>query len=89
MKGAIEEVLMAIKRERPDLLLHGFGVKVTALRSGLIRSLLHTADSMAWSFQARKQGRNANDWREAAAFAARIRTMPVQHSLFEQLMAVV
>lgn len=26
---------------------------------------LHSADSMAWSFAARRQGRNANDWREA------------------------
>jgi hypothetical protein len=27
---------------------------------------------MAWSFAARKQGRNANDWREAKTFADRI-----------------
>jgi hypothetical protein len=26
---------------------------------------LHQADSMAWSYHARKQGRNGNDWREA------------------------
>lgn len=79
--AAIEGVLLAIKRERPDLLLHGFGLKSTALGSGLVRSLLHTADSMAWSYAARKQGRNANDWREAERFARRIATMPVQHSL--------
>lgn len=46
--------------------------------SGLVRDLLHSADSMAWSFAARKEGRNSNDWREAAAFVARIDTMPVQ-----------
>lgn len=83
--AAIEEILLAIKRERPDLRLHGFGLKVTALRSGLVRKLLHTADSMAWSFAARKQGRNANDWREAKAFGDRIEVMPVQSSLFEAL----
>lgn len=68
----IEAVLRAIKQERPDLRLHGFGLKTTALSSGLVRTLLHTADSMAWSFSARKQGRNANDWKEAKAWTARI-----------------
>lgn len=37
---AIEAVLLAIHAERPDLLLHGFGLKLTALRSGLVRRLL-------------------------------------------------
>ena len=27
---------------------------------------------LAWSYSARKQGRNANDWREARAFGDRI-----------------
>lgn len=80
---AIEAVLLAIKQERPDLLLHGFGLKTTALGSGLVRSLLYTADSMAWSFAARKQGRNANCWREAAKFLQRIDTMPVQYQLIK------
>ena len=104
--AAIEEVLLAIKRERPDLLLHGFGLKITALGSELVRSLLHTADSMAWSFAARKKAHalrkeaesakakgfssatkipSANDWREAARFADRIKTMPVQFSMLDQL----
>ncbi len=61
-------VLMAIKHARPDLRLHGFGLKTTALLSAAIRALLHTADSMSWSFAARKQGRNANDWREALSY---------------------
>lgn len=62
---AIASVLHAIKTERPDLRLHGFGLKSTALGSSLVVRMLHTADSMAWSFAARRQGRNANDWREA------------------------
>jgi hypothetical protein len=79
---AIETVLLAVHRTRPDLRLHGFGLKTTALGSGLVRKLLHTADSMAWSFSARRQGRNANDWREARAFAERIESMSYQMPLF-------
>jgi hypothetical protein len=78
---AIAAVLLAIKRERPDLNLHGFGLKTTALSSPLVTSMLETADSMAWSFAARKQGRNANDWREAKNWTASITSRPVQHLL--------
>lgn len=67
-------VLRAVAQVRPDLRLHGFGAKLTALQSTEVRSLLHSADSMAWSYQARKQGRDGNDWREARAFAERVRT---------------
>lgn len=74
----IEAILSAIKHKRPDLRLHGFGLKTTALASGVVRECLESADSMAWSFAARMQGRNANDWREAAAFVHSIETMPVQ-----------
>lgn len=68
----ILHVLRAILSGRPDLRLHGFGLKLTALRHPGIRQQLASADSMAWSYQARKAGRNANDWREAAAFARRV-----------------
>lgn len=78
---AIEAVLCAIKAARPDLLLHGFGIKATAMRSGLVRACLHSADSMAWSYAARREGRNPNDWREAEAYAGRIDEMPVQRQL--------
>lgn len=43
---AIASVLIAIRDERPDLLLHGFGLKKTALSSDFITSLLYTADQM-------------------------------------------
>jgi hypothetical protein len=69
---SVARVLLNIKHERPDLRLHGFGCKVTALGDGLVRELLHSADSMAWSFAARRQGGNANDYREALAFTAAI-----------------
>lgn len=76
--GAIEAVLLAIKRVRPDLRLHGFGVKLTALTSQLVRRLLFSADSMAWSFAARYENRDGNDPAEAVRYARRIATMPVQ-----------
>ena len=76
--AAIEDVLLAIHAERPDLLLHGFGVKKTALESELVRDHLHTADSMAWSFAARYEGRDSNDINEAIRYGRRIERMPVQ-----------
>jgi hypothetical protein len=76
--SSIESVLLAIHNERPDLRLHGFGLKTTALSSGLVQELLFTADSMAWSFSARKQGRNGNDWREAMAWSKKITQRSVQ-----------
>ena len=71
---AVKAVLLAIKRVRPDLRLHGFGLKTTALADSLVWFLLHTADSMAWSFAARREGRNANDVAEGQAWAKRIET---------------
>jgi hypothetical protein len=79
---SIEEVLLSIHHERPDLKLHGFGLKTTALRSGLVRLLLATADSMAWSFHARRNGRNANDWQEAQRWLEKIESQQVQLPLF-------
>lgn len=67
--SAIRDVLYAIKKARPDLRLHGFGLKSTALGWNWIRQALYSADSMAWSLAARRQGRNANDWNEARLFA--------------------
>jgi hypothetical protein len=77
----VEGIVMAIRTRRPDLRLHGFGLKTTALYSALVRDALYSADSMAWSFAARRQGRNRNDWREACKFAQRIERMPVQLNL--------
>lgn len=71
--AVIEDLLFQIKAAVPaDTRLHGFGVKSTALRSPLVRALFATADSMAWSFAARYEGRDPNDWREAKAFEERI-----------------
>ena len=85
--AAIKAVLLAIKGARPDLRLHGFGLKQTALQSDMIRGLLHSADSMAWSYAARRDGRDANDWREARAFIDRIEHRPGLGPLFGDIAA--
>lgn len=65
-------ILQAIHAVRPDLRLHGFGLKTTALAYPGVALHLHSSDSMAWSFAARRDGGNANDWRNAVAFAANV-----------------
>ncbi len=50
---SLAAVLEAIHDVRPDLRLHGFGVKITAYQSSRVTDRLATADSMAWSFAAR------------------------------------
>jgi hypothetical protein len=79
--AAVEAVLLAIHNERPDLRLHGFGIKITALQRQLVRDLLFSADSMAWSFAARREHRDANSPMEARRYANRIATMPTQLAL--------
>lgn len=78
----VAAILAAIRRERPDLRLHGFGLKTTSLALEAVRSRLHSADSMAWSFRARRAGRNPNDWREARRFMRRIEQLAPQMDLF-------
>lgn len=82
--SAIEAVLIAISDARPDLRLHGFGVKLTALESGIVRACLHSADSMAWSLNARKNGRDGNSWREAESFAQKIAGQRVKQRAFQR-----
>ncbi len=66
-------MLWAIHQERPDLRMHGFGVKTTALLEPAVRHLLYSADSMAWSYAARReQSGRQNDWREAERFRLRV-----------------
>lgn len=66
--GAIARVLLAILEIRPDLRLHGFGIKKTALGHPGVRDMLASADSMAWSSAARWLGGDRNSWSEAKAF---------------------
>ena len=73
---AIAAILHAILIDRPDLRLHGFGCKQTSLLNPQVRRLLATADSMAWSFAARYEGRNQNAWDEAGRFALAVGGCP-------------
>jgi hypothetical protein len=73
----IHHVLSTIHQERGDLKLHGFGLKITALRDPEIVRMLHSADSLAWSFAARRAGGGQNDWREAAAYVEAV-GQPIQ-----------
>lgn len=71
-------VFEAIHAERPDLRLHGFGIKLTALHDQRVRDLLWSADSMAWSYAARYEGRDGNDINEAIRYVAKVNAQPVQ-----------
>jgi hypothetical protein len=72
---AIEDILLAIKSERSDLQLHGFGLKRTALLRPSIRKLLYSSDSMAWSLASRKQTGDAHEPRAALKYAAEIESL--------------
>lgn len=77
----VETILSGIKAARPDIRLHGLGLKITAIECPKIHALLHSADSMAWSYAARMEGRNSNDWREAKAYEQRIHDIQQCHTL--------
>lgn len=51
----VADLLRGIKLLRPDLRLHGFGLKLLALENIEVRSLLYSTDSMAWSYPRRFQ----------------------------------
>lgn len=67
------ELLTRIKAHAPELRLHGFGIKQTTLARSDVRQALDSADSTAWSFAARYEGRNANDPREAWPWIVRMK----------------
>ena len=79
--SSIVQVLKAIKSISPYLRLHGFGVKTTALAWEEVRDNLESADSMAWSFAARWEKGNSNDWKDAVNFQNKIKNQQVQLSL--------
>jgi len=71
---SVIDVLNAILKIRPDLRLHGFGIKKTCLQDSAIRDRLFSADSMAWSYKSPKK----EDPNEAIKYRERIISMPVQ-----------
>jgi len=81
--NAIEDILLAIKSHRPDLNLHGFGLKLTALESPTVRSLLYSCDSMAWSFANRFEEGNGHDPRRALEYAAKVEALSSEPSFIQ------
>jgi hypothetical protein len=79
--GEIESILLAIHSDRPDLKLHGFGLKKTALTSSIVWDILYSADSQASTFAAWRNGANHNDPRYAIEYAESLRP-PAQMSIF-------
>lgn len=78
----IEAVLIAIHTERPDLRLHGFGIKKTALQSPIVWDILYSADSLAASYAARRSmNGKANCPTTALRYAQKIKS-PDQLSLW-------
>jgi hypothetical protein len=65
-----EKIVGALNNYFPGVRLHGFGLKVTAFKRALLVRGLESADSMAWSYSARKAGEGSNnlefalEWRE-------------------------
>lgn len=82
--SAIAAVLATILDERPDLRLHGFGIKKTALYWNEVRDRLYSCDSMAWSYAARLAGRGGNDVRDAVRWLRDVEAAPVQMALLSQ-----
>jgi hypothetical protein len=70
--GEVADILKAIHNKRPDLRLHGFGLKLTALESSEVRAALYSSDSMAWSFPARF-GKGDDSIETADAYLEKVR----------------
>ena len=87
--GELVRILETIKTTAPDWKLHGFGVKTTALTWKPIADLLESADSMAWSYEARYGKRHPADTANSADTALRwlarveaIKPLPKTRPLF-------
>lgn len=80
---SVEDVLRAIKSVRPDLLLHGFGLKITALENPAVRSMLHSSDSMAWSHAERMDNGYANDPRAALRYCAKVQEVTGRSAFYQ------
>ena len=78
--AAISAVLTAILNVRPDLRLHGFGVKSTALKRSDVWSRFYSVDSMAWSFIGRRRGRGPNSLDECLEWTAAVKAIEPQPS---------
>jgi len=81
---SVRRVLLAIRAFRPDLKLHGFGLKLSCLRLGGIRDLLYSADSAAdglWSKPNQRKTRkyqNACNVDHAIAYRNQLNTVQLE-----------
>lgn len=86
----VEKILLAIKDKRPDLRLHGFGLKRTALESSLIWDLLYSADSAAAGLSTGRGSQkylDAHNPRVALEYASAITSQPRQLTIWSSLYA--
>jgi len=72
-----ENIVCGIKQRFPKIKLHGFGLKVASFKRPLLVKNLDSADSMAWSFDARwtkgKRGIvNRNNWKVALEWREKV-----------------
>lgn len=78
----VRDILRAITNKRPDLRLHGFGLKQTALESFEVRELLYSCDSMAWSYPRRFSRSPGESLRSRAAPADKVQNRPPLEDAF-------
>ena len=77
----LSAIISAVLDVRPDLRLHGFGVKRTALERLDISSRLWSVDSMAWSFAGRRETpQRQNDLAYAQEWAAGVEAITPEPS---------
>lgn len=69
----VADILKAIKLLRPDLRLHGFGLKLLALQHPEVKKLLYSSDSMAYSYS-RKFGDRTPELQLAHQYQAKVAT---------------
>lgn len=62
---AIERVCMAVRDELPDAHLHAFGVKTSIFDKTMCKSILDSADSLAYSYASEKR-HGKGDWKHQA-----------------------
>lgn len=77
----IVEILRQIKEIRPDVNLHGFGVKLTQIKNGLINYLLYSCDSAAGTYLAKAS--SAKKQQRAISYQQQILATPISLNLFQ------
>lgn len=54
-------IITTIKQRYPEIKLHGFGVKTTALKNRLVTESLYSADSLAWAITGNRDNKKYCD----------------------------